>query len=78
MFTYHNLISSADMEYIDIRGTTQENIAKEIEEIAARRGMKLEFQVFPYTIESNVMEFQNSYTIIKTVPISLLGYLAFP
>lgn len=36
--------SSADMEYIDIRGTSQENIAKEVEEIAKRRGMELEFQ----------------------------------
>jgi hypothetical protein len=33
------------MQYIDIRGTTQENIAKEVEEIAKRRGMELEFQV---------------------------------
>lgn len=32
------------MEYIDIRGTSQENIAKEVEEIAKRRGMELEFQ----------------------------------
>ncbi len=38
--------SSADMQYIDIRGTSQENIAKEVEEIAKRRGMELEFQVF--------------------------------
>lgn len=37
--------SSADMQYIDIRGTSQENIAKEVEEIAKRRGMELEFQV---------------------------------
>lgn len=36
--------SSADMEYIDIRGTSQENIAKEVEEIAKRRGMQLDFQ----------------------------------
>jgi hypothetical protein len=33
------------MQYIDIRGTSQENIAKEVEEIAKRRGMELEFQV---------------------------------
>ena len=33
------------MEYIDIRGTSQENIAKEVEEIAKRRGMELEFKV---------------------------------
>lgn len=36
--------SSAEMEYIDIRGTSQENIAKEVEEIAKRRGMELEFK----------------------------------
>ena len=39
------IYSSAEMQYIDIRGTSQENIAKEVEEIAKRRGMELEFQV---------------------------------
>lgn len=46
------------MEYIDIRGTSQENIAKEIEEIAKRRGMDLEFQVscvFRFHPTSNFM-----------------------
>jgi len=36
--------SSADMEYIDIKGTSQEGIAKEVEEMAKRRGMELDFQ----------------------------------
>jgi hypothetical protein len=29
-----------------VEGTTQENISKEIEEIAARRGIELDFQVY--------------------------------
>lgn len=37
--------SSADMDYIDIKGTSQEGIAKEIEEMAKRRGMELDFHV---------------------------------
>ena len=37
--------STAEMEYIDIKGTSQEGIAKEIEEMAKRRGMTLDFQV---------------------------------
>jgi hypothetical protein len=45
LFVIYKNFSSADMQYIDIRGTTQENIAKEVEEIAKRRGMELEFQV---------------------------------
>jgi len=36
--------STADTQFIDIRGTSQENIAKEIEEIAKRRGMELNIQ----------------------------------
>jgi len=36
--------SSADMQYIDIKGTSQEGIAKEVEEIAKRRGMEMDFQ----------------------------------
>ena len=36
------------MEYIDIRGTSQENIAKEVEDIAKRRGMELEFRVWKF------------------------------
>ena len=39
-----------DMEYIEVRGTSQENIAKEVEEIAKRRGMELEFQVILISI----------------------------
>jgi phytanoyl-CoA hydroxylase len=42
------------MQYIDIRGTSQENIAKEVEEIAKRRGMELEFQVNSFNIISIV------------------------
>lgn len=34
------------MKFIDVKGTTQENIAKEVEEVAKRRGMELNFQVF--------------------------------
>lgn len=33
------------MEFIDIQGTSQENIAKEVEEVAKRRGLELNFQV---------------------------------
>ena len=33
------------MKFIDIRGTSQENIAKEVEEVAKRRGLELNFQV---------------------------------
>jgi hypothetical protein len=29
-----------------VEGTTQENIAKEVEEIASRKGIELEFQVY--------------------------------
>ena len=42
------------MQYIDIRGTSQENIAKEVEEIAKRRGMELEFQVIYLNIVISV------------------------
>lgn len=37
--------SASDVQYIDVRGTSQENISKEVEEIAKRRGMELDFQV---------------------------------
>lgn len=33
------------MEFIDVRGTSQENIAKEVEDVAKRRGLELNFQV---------------------------------
>jgi len=36
--------SSSECDYIDVRGTTQENIAKEVESIAARRGIKMDFE----------------------------------
>lgn len=36
--------ASSDCDYIDVRGTTQENIAKEVEEIAKRRGVPMEFR----------------------------------
>lgn len=36
--------SSADCHYIDVTGTTQENIAKEVEGIAAKRGFKMDFE----------------------------------
>lgn len=36
--------SSANMEYIDIKGTIQEGIAKEVEEMAKRRGLEMDFQ----------------------------------
>lgn len=37
--------STADAEFIDVRGTSQANIAKEVEDIARRRGVELDFQV---------------------------------
>lgn len=36
--------ASSDCDYIDVRGTTQENIAKEVEEIAKRRGVPMDFR----------------------------------
>lgn len=36
--------STADAEFIDVRGTSQANIAKEVEDIARRRGVELDFQ----------------------------------
>jgi len=35
--------ASSDCFYIDVRGTSQENIAKEVEGIAARRGVEMDF-----------------------------------
>jgi len=35
--------AASDCYYIDVKGTTQENIAKEVESIAARRGYKIDF-----------------------------------
>ena len=38
--------AASECEYIDVRGTTQENIAKEVEEIAKKRGATgLDFKV---------------------------------
>ncbi len=62
------------MQYIDIRGTSQENIAKEVEEIAKRRGMELEFQVNSSNIISIVGGFLNLFCLHSGVS----GYLAFP
>lgn len=59
------------MEYIDIRGTSQENIAKEVEEIAKRRGMQLDFQVSCYFIT-----FDEALFLIRVTQI--LGHLAIP
>ena len=33
------------MKFINIQGTSQENIAKEVEDVAKRRGLELSFQV---------------------------------
>lgn len=38
------------MEFIDIKGTSQENIAKEVVEVAKRRGLELNFQVWFQTV----------------------------
>jgi hypothetical protein len=38
--------AASDCYYIDVEGTTQENIAKEVKEIASRKGMELDFQVY--------------------------------
>ena len=38
--------AASECEYIDVRGTSQENIAKEVEEVARRRGIDdLSFKV---------------------------------
>ena len=37
--------SCAEMKFIDVHGTTQENIAKEVEQVSKRRGLELSFQV---------------------------------
>lgn len=37
--------SCAEMKFIDIRGTLQENIAKEVEELVQRRGFNITFEV---------------------------------
>ena len=36
--------ATSNLEYIDVKGTTQENIAKEVEDIAARKGYSIEFK----------------------------------
>jgi len=38
--------STTHAEFIDVRGTSQENIAKEVEVIAKRRGLELDFASF--------------------------------
>ena len=38
--------SCTELTYIDVVGTTQENIAKEVEGITNRQGLKLTIQVF--------------------------------
>jgi len=43
--------SCAEMKFIDVRGTTQENIAKEVEEVSKRRGLELSFQVCDLLLE---------------------------
>lgn len=35
--------STSNLEYIDVKGTSQENIAKEVEDIAAKKGYTIEF-----------------------------------
>lgn len=40
-----NYFSCSEMEFIDVQGTSQENIAKEVVEVAKRRGLQLNFQV---------------------------------
>ena len=35
--------ATGDLDYIDVKGTSQENIAKEVEDIALRRGVKMDF-----------------------------------
>jgi phytanoyl-CoA hydroxylase len=35
--------ATSNLEYIDVKGTTQENIAKEVEDIAARRGFSIDY-----------------------------------
>jgi phytanoyl-CoA hydroxylase len=37
--------AASECNYIDVEGTTQENIAKEVEEMASRRGIEVDFQV---------------------------------
>ncbi|XP_063225544.1 phytanoyl-CoA dioxygenase, peroxisomal-like isoform X2 [Bacillus rossius redtenbacheri] len=36
--------AASECHYIDVKGTTQENIAKEVEELALRKGFDLDFQ----------------------------------
>lgn len=37
--------AASECEYIDVRGTTQENIAKEFEEIANKKGFSVDYIV---------------------------------
>ncbi|KAJ9582219.1 hypothetical protein L9F63_003429, partial [Diploptera punctata] len=46
--------AASECEYIDVQGTTQENIAKEIEEMARHKGLVLDFQsVWKYRCRLN-------------------------
>jgi phytanoyl-CoA hydroxylase len=36
---------ASECNYIEVEGTTQQNIAKEVEEMAARRGLDIDFKV---------------------------------
>jgi hypothetical protein len=44
------------MKFIEIRGTSQENIAKEVVEVAKRRGLELNFQVLLFKVKITVSE----------------------
>jgi phytanoyl-CoA hydroxylase len=44
------------MKFIDIRGTSQENIAKEVVEVAKRRGLELNFQVLLLKVKLFLVE----------------------
>jgi hypothetical protein len=38
--------AASECYYIDVEGTTQENISKEVQEMASKRGLKLDFKVY--------------------------------
>ena len=44
------------MKFIEIRGTSQENIAKEVVEVAKRRGLELNFQVLLLKVKLFLVE----------------------
>lgn len=72
--------SSAEMQYIDVRGTSQENIAKEVEEIAKRRGMELEFQVRLILVsnrqKNNVNHMSDLIMHLRTYGVSEAAFVA--